>query len=155
MDNECYAVLGENDSGKSVLLKCLIGILKLDGGDVRLPNDVSSHDIRSVGCNNEIMAAGRPTIGFSLQDFDIPGPMKIYQLLNYISAINGLLKYQTIERYHTIATMIQIPMSDNLVSQLRPWQRKVLSLVLAIIHEPKLIIFDDITSGMDNETLKK
>jgi ABC-type Na+ transport system ATPase subunit NatA len=37
----------------------------------------------------------------------------------------------------------------------RPWQRKVLSLVLAIIHEPKLIIFDDITSGMDNETLKK
>lgn len=34
-------------------------------------------------------------------------------------------------------------------------QKKVLSLVLAIIHDPEVIILDDITTGMDTVTLKK
>lgn len=38
---------------------------------------------------------------------------------------------------------------------LRYSEKKILSLVLAIIHEPELIILDDITSGMDTTTLKK
>lgn len=60
-----YSVLGENDSGKSVLLKCLVGILKLDGGDVSLLNDAS--DISSVGNNDTVTVAGRRNIGFSSQ----------------------------------------------------------------------------------------
>lgn len=59
-----YAVLGENDSGKSVLLKCLVGILKLDDGDVWLSNNASRSDISSVDRSN---VARRPNIGFSSQ----------------------------------------------------------------------------------------
>jgi len=34
-------------------------------------------------------------------------------------------------------------------------QKKVLSLVLAILHDPEVVILDDITTGMDSITLKK
>lgn len=43
----------------------------------------------------------------------------------------------------------------HIIMHLRLCQRKVLSLVLAVIHEPELIFLDDITGGMDIESLNK
>lgn len=54
-----------------------------------------------------------------------------------------------------IIKIMHFVLYTNMIMHSRPCQRKILSLVLAIIHEPKLIILDDITSGVDNKTLKK
>ncbi|VVC26483.1 AAA+ ATPase domain,P-loop containing nucleoside triphosphate hydrolase,ABC transporter-like [Cinara cedri] len=173
-----YAVLGENETGKSVLLKCLMGISELDGGEVRIldnaegfvgstssinssningSNNISANSICNIsggGCNGTVTHADRPNIGFAPQNFDIPGTMHIYQLLNFVSTVNGLLKDQTIRRYKAMAIMTGLPESDHLVSRLGYCQKKALSLLLAIIHEPELIILDDITSGVDTTTMK-
>ncbi|XP_022162735.1 ABC transporter G family member 20-like isoform X2 [Myzus persicae] len=164
-----YAVLGENGSGKSVLLRCLSGILEQDGGEVIMMADDnpvasgSSGVVGSPGGSGVIGAEGQtiarrrqPKIGFAPQDFDMPGPMRIYHLLYFIGAVNGLIVDQIVEKYKAIVPMTGLPPTTKfLVDQLRLSQKKVLSLVLAILHDPEVIILDDITTGMDSVTLKK
>ncbi|XP_060836279.1 putative ABC transporter ATP-binding protein PBPRA2240 [Rhopalosiphum padi] len=152
-----YAVLGENSSGKSVLLRCLAGILEQDDGDVMMTNDVQ---IVSAGSGSRDSSSGvtrrYPKIGFAPQNLDVPGPMKICHLLHFIGAANGLIIDKIIESYKTLVPMIGLPVTtDFLVDRLRLSQKKVLSLVLAIVHDPEVIILDDITTGMDTVTLKK
>ncbi|KAL4148775.1 hypothetical protein QTP88_002934 [Uroleucon formosanum] len=163
----CYAVLGENGSGKSVLLRCLSGILEHDGGDVIMTDDVpvtsgsSSSDIMAGSISGSSISAKQtikrrhPKIGFAPQNFDVPGPMRIYHLLYFIGAVNGLIVDQIVERYKNIVPMTGLPVNTNfLVGQLRLSQKKVLSLVLAILHDPEVVILDDITTSMDSERLK-
>ncbi|XP_050061844.1 uncharacterized protein LOC114119632 isoform X3 [Aphis gossypii] len=96
-----------------------------------------------------------PKIGFAPQNFDVPGPMKIYHLLHFIGAANGLIVGKIVESYKSLVPMTGLPVTtDFLVDRLRLSQKKVLSLVLAIIHDPEVIILDDITTGMDTVTLK-
>ncbi|CAI6368999.1 unnamed protein product [Macrosiphum euphorbiae] len=97
-----------------------------------------------------------PKIGFAPQNFDVPGPMRIYHLLYFIGAVNGLIVNQIVDRYKSIVPITGLPANTNfLVNQLRLSQKKVLSLVLAILHDPEVVILDDITTGMDSVTLKK
>ncbi|XP_015364188.1 PREDICTED: putative ABC transporter ATP-binding protein PBPRA2240 [Diuraphis noxia] len=165
-----YSVLGENSSGKSVLLSCLSGILEHDGGDVMMLTDDaevtsgnSSGMVGSLGGSRGVgvgveqtVTRRRPKIGFAPQNFDVPGPMLIYHLLYFIGAVNGLIVDQIVERYKSLVPMTGLPVTTNfLVDRLRLSQKKVLSLVLAILHDPEVIILDDITTGMDSVTLKK
>ncbi|KAF0763743.1 Uncharacterized protein FWK35_00010776, partial [Aphis craccivora] len=168
-----YAVLGENSSGKSVLLRCLAGILEQDEGEVIMTNDVpvtsaesgsrrnNSNDDVVIGLESSDVGAEQtvtrrhPKIGFAPQNFDVPGPMKIYHLLHFIGAANGLIVGKIVESYKSLVPMTGLPVTtDFLVNRLRLSQKKVLSLVLAIIHDPEVIILDDITTGMDTVTLK-
>lgn len=64
-----YALLGKNGAGKSVLLKCLLGVLKLDGGNVRTsigPETAASSapDVRQVDATTTVVS---PEIGFAPQ----------------------------------------------------------------------------------------
>lgn len=59
-------MLGKNEAGKSVLLKCLVGVLRLDGGNVQMSIDC---DVESTGgdFDDGAMTAINPKIGFSPQ----------------------------------------------------------------------------------------
>lgn len=65
-----YALLGKNGAGKSVLLKCLLGVLKLDGGNVVRtsigPETAASSapDVRQVDATTTVVS---PEIGFAPQ----------------------------------------------------------------------------------------
>jgi len=69
MHTHSYAVLGENGSGKSALLRCLSGVLEQDGGDVIMTDDapMASGSSGSGVDAKQTVTRRRPKIGFAPQ----------------------------------------------------------------------------------------
>ena len=130
---EIAGIIGENGTGKSTLLKILVGLLVPDSGSV-----VSDGLIGF--CPQETVLFEALTVHENFQYF-----ATAYGLSNEISAWqdekNSLLEHFGFAEYET-----------RLVSQLSGGTKQKLNLALALLHSPDILILDEPYSGFDWET---
>ncbi|MGE5364992.1 MAG: ABC transporter ATP-binding protein [Bacteroidota bacterium] len=148
---ENLVVFGRSGTGKSVLLKCIIGLLKPDAGDIRIENrDVLNISQKEL---NEI----RKEIGFLFQSGALYDSMSVRENLAFPLIRNFKFPKDEVER-KVITALENVGLEsaiDKMPSELSGGMRKRVALARSIITEPKLMLYDEPTTGLDPLTTKE
>ena len=137
---EIFGLLGPNGAGKTTTLRMLSTLIRPDSGDARL-------DGSSVVSEPE---AVRGKIGFltselKLEDFFTPN-----YLFDFFSRLHGVDENEKEERKKEMFTRFGIDQfAEVKVANLSTGMKQKLSLVISLVHDPEIIIFDEPTNGLD------
>lgn len=146
---ENLVVLGKSGSGKSVLIKCIAGLLSADSGTIQ----VFHHNVTSLSTKK--MSELRQEIGFLFQSGALYDSMTVKENLEF-PLIRLKPKLTKKERDAKIKeTLENVGLSDALhkmPSQLSGGMCKRISLARTIIIDPKIILYDEPTTGLDPVT---
>lgn len=142
---EIYGLLGPNGAGKTTTLRIISTLIKADSGNVLVDNiDIAK--------NPDMV---RQRIGFltselKLEDFFTPN-----YLYDYFSALHKIEKDVSDQRKNYLFKKFGI---DNFkevkIGDLSTGMKQKVSLVISIVHNPEIIIFDEPTNGLDVITAK-
>ena len=147
---ENMVVFGRSGTGKSVLLKCMIRLMEPDSGKVFIQGkDVFKLDTKAL---NEL----RKDIGFLFQGSALYDSMSVRENLEFPLKRNFDLEQKEIdERIHFVLDSVNLLEAvDKMPSELSGGMRKRIGLARSIITQPKLMFYDEPTTGLDPITSK-
>jgi len=133
-----HGVIGRNGSGKTVLLKCICGLMKATSGTIKI-NDVAIED--DVPQNISIGAIIE-TPGF------IPS-LNGFKNLKFLSELDARLSKRQI--YDAMEDVGLEPKSKKKVGQYSLGMKQRLGIAQAIMEQPKLLVLDEPMNGLDNK----
>lgn len=136
-----FGLLGPNGAGKTTLMKVITTLTKKSSGEVAL-----------CGIPVEQYGQIRRIIGYLPQDFSMYGNMGAYEALDYLAVLSGMKKK---ERAVKVPEMLEkVNLGDQHKTKVRAMSggmRRRLGIAQAIIHDPKIIVVDEPTAGLDPE----
>lgn len=149
---ENVVVLGKSGSGKSVLIKCIIGLLKPDNGSIEI-FDKSIPDL-----NEAELDKVRARVGFLFQSNALYDSMTVRENLEF-----PLRRHWIIVSQQEVNTMVMNALEDvglaNTVdmmpAELSGGMRKRIALARTLILKPDIILYDEPTTGLDPITGKE
>jgi ABC-2 type transport system ATP-binding protein len=134
-------LVGRNGAGKSTLLQCLAGLVSPDAGSSAL-----------LGCPSlDLSDAVRERLGYVAQTPDLFGWMSV---LEHLQTIGRAYPRWNEERCLALALRLDLPLSTN-VSKLSGGDQQKLAVVLALAHDPDLLLFDEPVSSLDPLTRRE
>lgn len=144
-------VFGRSGTGKSVLLKCLIRLMDPDSGNIV----IDGKDVLQL--NNHELNDLRKDIGFLFQGSALYDSMSVRENLEFPLIRNFELAQEEIDnRVHRVLDAVDLEEAiDKAPSELSGGMRKRIGLARAIITEPKLMLYDEPTTGLDPITAKE
>ncbi|AHF58024.1 ABC transporter ATP-binding protein [Spiroplasma eriocheiris] len=139
-----HAILGASGSGKTVLIKSLIGGLKGFKGNITI-NGYK---------NNAIKIKKR--IGYVPEFLTFPEKISAYNFLKYLGRTNGLRGSYLKNRIKTLMMSLDLwEFRDRDVNSFSSGMKKRIMIIQGIIHDPDIIILDEPESGLDIDNRKK
>lgn len=137
---EIFGFLGSNGCGKTTTMKMLTGLLPASAGEAFLFGKlVDADDLET-----------RKRVGFMSQGFSLYGELTVAQNLRLHARLFHLTPDKAMQRIDTLVERFGMrPHMDVLASSLPLGMRQRLSLAVAVIHEPEMLILDEPTSGVD------
>jgi phospholipid/cholesterol/gamma-HCH transport system ATP-binding protein len=148
-NGENLVVLGKSGSGKSVLIKCLVSLLKPDDGTINiLGENVGNLDSEGLG---EL----RKKIGFLFQSGALYDSMTVKQNLEFpLRRIKKNLTQKEIDEKvkEVLENVGLLDALDKMPSQLSGGMRKRISLARTIVVDPMIMLYDEPTTGLDPVT---
>lgn len=148
---ENMIVFGRSGTGKSVLLKCMIRLMEPDAGNIIISGkDVLTLDIKELNVL-------RKDIGFLFQGAALYDSMSVRENLEFPLIRNFDLDQKEIdERVHFVLEAVSLLEAiDKMPSELSGGMRKRIGLARSIITKPKLMFYDEPTTGLDPITSKE
>lgn len=148
---ENMVVFGRSGTGKSVLLKCMIRLMEPDSGNIKIQNkDVLKLDIKEL---NKL----RKNIGFLFQGAALYDSMSVRENLEFPLIRNfGFDRKEIDERVHFVLEAVSLLEAiDKMPSELSGGMKKRIGLARSIITKPKLMFYDEPTTGLDPITSKE
>ena len=148
-NGENLVVLGKSGSGKSVLIKCIVGLLTSDAGTIRVfEKDVNAMTRQELG---EL----RQKIGFLFQSGALYDSMTVKENLEFpLKRIRKNLSVKEMEEKIN-EVLENVGLADALhkmPSQLSGGMRKRISLARTIVVDPLIMLYDEPTTGLDPVT---
>jgi len=149
---ENLVVLGKSGSGKSVLIKCLVGLVAADKGELK----VFDTDITKM--NNHQLNAIRLKIGFLFQNSALYDSMTVRENLSFPlkrhskKLTNKEVEHSVNEALESVGLKEAI---DKMPSELSGGMRKRIGLARTLILRPEIILYDEPTTGLDTITSRE
>ncbi len=146
---ESVVIIGGSGTGKSVLLKHVIGLLVPDAGTV----EVDGQQPAKLG-NREITEFRRK-FGMSFQEGALFDSMTVRQNVAFpLQRLTRLTRAQIQERVEACLEMVHLEgdAADKMPAQLSGGMRRRVGFARAIAHEPEILLFDEPTTGLDPVT---
>lgn len=149
---ENLVILGRSGSGKSIAIKCLVGLTKIDKGEIF----VFGTDITRLN-ENELNAI-RVRMGFLFQNGALYDSMTVRENLVFTLTHNN--KKLTTEQIESLVNeaLENVGLTeaiDKMPSELSGGMRKRIGLARALIINPEIILYDEPTSGLDPITSRE
>ncbi len=148
---ENTVVFGKSGSGKSVLLKCIVGLMTPDSGEIIIEGkNVLKYSMNEL---NQL----RKQIGFLFQGAALYDSMSVRENLEFPLIRNFYFTEKEIdEKIHDVLKKVSLENAiDKMPSELSGGMKKRIGLARTIITEPKLILYDEPTTGLDPITSKE
>jgi len=151
LEGEIISLLGGSGSGKSVLLKELIGLMKPDKGDILvLDNNVTQ-------MNEEALIELREHIGMLFQGAALFDSLTVFENIAY--PLREHLKLTEKEIQDRVAEKLQVVglsgIEEKMPDELSGGMKKRVGLARAIATEPEIILYDEPTTGLDPMTAQR
>jgi ABC-2 type transport system ATP-binding protein len=128
-------LIGKNGAGKSTMIKCLLGFLKIDAGEANIFNDPSWN--LSVETRQRIGYVPQTMVGFRW--------MKVETMLEYTGAFYSVWNKEKVKRL-----LNDWDLDPGVrIARLSEGERQKLSIIQALGHEPDLFIFDEPVASLD------
>lgn len=137
---EIFGFIGSNGCGKTTTMKMLTGLLPASEGQAWLfGQPVNPHDLDT-----------RRRVGYMTQSFSLYSELTVQQNLVIHARLFGILETDIAERVLAMAKRFDLMQDMEMLPQVLPLGgRQRLSLAVALIHKPELLILDEPTSGVD------
>jgi len=148
---ENMVVFGRSGTGKSVLLKCIIRLMEPDAGNISIDGqDVFQLDGKELNLL-------RKDIGFLFQGSALYDSMSVRENLEFPLIRNfDLLQSEMDERVYKLLDAVSLEEAiDKMPSELSGGMKKRIGLARSIITNPKLMLYDEPTTGLDPITAKE
>lgn len=142
-EGELFAFLGVNGAGKSTTINIMCGVLKKDGGTVKI-----------CGCNADTEPDRiKGSLGVVFQNSVLDKKLTVYDNLKYRANLYGLFGDAFKRRLNEMCDLLEL---DDLlkrpVAKLSGGQRRRVDIARALFHEPKILVLDEPTTGLDPKT---
>jgi len=135
---EIFGLIGRTGSGKSVLIKIIIGFLKPDTGKIILNNSIKNK------------------INFSMQHNSIYDYLTVKQNLKYFAKIYGLSKKERKIAIPEIIDRLSLKEFENvIIKKLSGGTQKKVDIGCSLLNNPDILIFDEPFLGLDPELVAK
>ncbi len=142
---DIYGFLGPNGAGKTTTIRMIMGIIQPDSGLILL-ND------------NDINSMGRKNLGYLPEDRGLYQKQKLQEILHYFGILRGMNKKDVIHKTGKWLERFNLE-SQGLrkVEELSKGNQQKIQFILALLHDPELIILDEPFTGLDplNQLLMK
>lgn len=141
---EIFGLLGPNGAGKTSTLSAIEGLLKPQSGAI----NVNGYDAR------EQPLHARAALGVQLQSTSFQPELYVIEVLQLYGGVYGL----GLTKDQALAILRDINLEDQAFKrfgQLSGGQQQRVSLVIATIHNPKLVLLDEPTSGLDPQSRRQ
>jgi ABC-2 type transport system ATP-binding protein len=135
---EIYGFLGPNGSGKTTFIRMLCGLLRADAGS----GTCLGHDV--IKESNEI----KRHVGYMTQRFSFWEDLSLVENLDFVARMYGVKE----RRKAVQRSLDQLGLTDRqqqLAGELSGGWKQRLALAACLIHEPKLLLLDEPTAGVD------
>lgn len=141
MESGMFGLLGPNGAGKTTLMKVLATLLRKSNGEVTV-------------CGIPVDKAGevRRITGYLPQDFSVYGNMTAEEALDYLGVLSKVPKKERRERIPKLLRKVNL--WDNRRTKVKAMSggmRRRLGIAQAILHDPRVLIVDEPTAGLDPE----
>lgn len=133
-----YALLGPSGCGKTTILRCIIGRLSVDEGTILV---LGSPPVKSF--------AYKQTFGYMPQDIALCEHLTGSETLHLYGTIAGMSAKQIKERCKFLIEFLHITFKKQFIKHLSAGQQRRISLAVALIHEPSILLLDEPTVGVD------
>lgn len=147
-DQSCTCIIGPSGTGKSTLLRCIVGLEKPDHGEIIANGS-------KLLFNNKDLFEYRQHLGVVFQDLHLFKHMKILENITY-----ALVKTKGLKQLDANLKAISLLKSFNLEdqahkypSQLSGGQRQRVAIIRSLALEPSFLLLDEPTSALDAETI--
>ncbi len=132
---EIFGYIGPNGAGKSTTIRCIMNLINKDGGSIEfngkelIKNDVKAYE----------------QIGYLPSEPALYKELKVIDMLKYN---DSFYKQDTMPKALALAKKLQLD-TDKKIEELSLGNTKKVGIILSLMHDPKLVIMDEATSGLD------
>lgn len=142
---ELFAFLGVNGAGKSTTINIICGQLSRDSGNITIDN----HDL------DKDLDAIKSELGVVFQASVLDPALSVYDNLESRAVLYGIKGAEFKKRLTKLAKILDFKdLLSRPVGKLSGGQRRRIDIARAIIHQPKILILDEPTTGLDPQTRK-
>ena len=135
---QIVGLIGPSGAGKTTCIRCLLGMEKLDSGQVEV--------LSTPMPNRKVLAK----IGYMGQSDALYEYLTARENLRFFANLLGLGKEKTQEKIVQVADLVQLtPHLEKLVSKFSGGMKRRLSLAIALLNDPEVLILDEPTVGID------
>lgn len=136
-----FGLLGRNGAGKTTLMKVITTLLPASSGEINVCG-IPVKEERKV----------RSIIGYLPQDFSMYGNMTVYEAMDYLGVLSGLDKKIRKQRIPELLRRVNLQNNKRTkVKAMSGGMKRRLGITQAILHDPKVLIVDEPTAGLDPE----
>lgn len=128
-------LLGTNGSGKTTLIKCALGLIRPQAGEIRLLGEPAW----------TLSAEAKSRVGYVPQVIALYPWMKVRHIIEYTAAFYPTWNHAIVEKF---VEEWSIPLEDR-IQPLSVGQQQKVAILLALGHEPELLILDEPAASLD------
>jgi len=130
--------IGPSGAGKTTLVRCIVGGLAVKTGEISIfGKPAGSSELRS-------------QVSYMTQELSVYSDLTVKENLKYFAVMAGIPRRQTKKVIENILKVVDMShRSNNLVSNLSTGQKQRVSLAVALIGSPRLLVLDEPTVGLD------
>jgi ABC-2 type transport system ATP-binding protein len=132
---EIFGIIGPNGAGKTTTVECIGGLRIADGGRVRVLGLDPQRGREEL----------RQRVGAQLQASQLPDKLKVWEALDLYSSFYR----QPADWKQLIETLGLVEKKDTVFEMLSGGQKQRLSIALALVGNPEILILDELTTGLD------
>ena len=146
---ENLVVLGRSGTGKSVLIKIMVGLLQQDSGSMQ----VLGKEISTLGIQE--LNSLRLKIGFSFQNSALYDSMTVRENMEFplVRNVKNLTKKEINLRIEELLDAVGLPQTINqMPSELSGGQKKRIGVARTLVLNPEIMLYDEPTAGLDQIT---
>ena len=142
-EGELFAFLGVNGAGKSTTINIICGVLSKDGGTVKVCGKDIDDNPDSI----------KSELGIVFQNCVLDKKLSVYDNLKYRAGLYGIFGNEFKKRLDEMDGLLGLKeLYKRPVCKLSGGQRRRVDIARALLHEPRLLILDEPTTGLDPQT---
>ena len=139
---QLIGLIGKNGAGKTTLMKMLATVIKPTSGQILFDGKNTVKNPNSV----------RNTIGYLPQEVSVYPNLTAYEYLNYVAALKGMKKSEAIHQIGQFLLEFHLEdVKDKRLGGFSGGMKQRIGIISALLNNPKIIIADEPTTGLDPE----